>query len=258
MSTLTTAFYPIVAAMSTQGIPEPINNRQKFLCTFFGQEDVSKTMIPEMDVDVAGTGHSRTITSTMNLKMQWKQLGEEDIIHANGNIYSSIRMPDVNVYSSSIFPKQIFCIPLTGYDQAFIMVGSPPDDEFILMRILTSLYRKEDVRISERLSGDLLFPAIRVVDKYLIDWMVGMGFSPLGQSVQECEQRNFVETDILGVHIKSETVITVAWSSCSIPTTFITIVDKPFFFWIMRQGLKYPLFAGYFDYDCWVKGIEDK
>ena len=98
----------------------------------------------------------------------------------------------------------------------------------------------------------LVFPMIDLNQQVDISWLGGLKTTDEAGRVWEisqAKQQTKFKMNELGARVKS--AVAVAIRCLSIARNNPIIIDKPFFLWIQRQGLSYPLLYSYLDYECW-------
>jgi hypothetical protein len=95
----------------------------------------------------------------------------------------------------------------------------------------------------------LIFPMIKYESIIELDWLQGLGIGgyPIGQAIQQTK----FSMDEVGAHAQSACAMTVEYCSRCAPPHCDFVIDKPFLLWIMRPGVKQPIFAAYLPYACW-------
>jgi len=74
----------------------------------------------------------------------------------------------------------------------------------------------------------------------------------LGQpwKIVQALQETKVKMNEKGAKVESAVAI-VGTLECCVEEKKELVIDRPFFMWVERQGMKRPLFAGYMAPDCW-------
>ncbi len=130
------------------------------------------------------------------------------------------------------------------------MLDQEPQGEFGLIETARAL--SESRRQSGRWYDSLIFPMIHLEEERELEWLIGLwthnalaGNQPT--SVVRAVQMNRLRMNEEGV--RAQSAATIVMRTLSIPNDYR--IDRPFLFWIERDGVTEPLYTAWLDYDSW-------
>lgn len=110
----------------------------------------------------------------------------------------------------------------------------------------------EEIRaeVTERRRADLvLLPMIDHDAEMDLSWLLGLTDQKSSATVTEAKQQNKLRLNHEGVKAESATVLGMAMSAPGEGT--VVVFERPFFLWIERPGMSFPLFAAYVTPEDW-------
>lgn len=84
-----------------------------------------------------------------------------------------------------------------------------------------------------------------------LEWMQGLSLDS-ERFIQEAIQQIKFRLNQDGAVVKSATVLNVSGCVDFAPKSEY-VFDEPFFLWMVRDGLRYPWFSAYLNYDTFIK-----
>lgn len=115
---------------------------------------------------------------------------------------------------------------------------------------LRSLERKEVEEYTHA-----VIPMIDYDQSFKLDWLLNLNVN--GWFISQALQQTKFKMNDKGARVKSAVAIAMMRSAMPMPSNKL-IIDKPFYLWIEREGVPYPVFTGYLDEQFWKdpKGLE--
>jgi hypothetical protein len=287
MSSITNSIYDVVGAFLIAEEPQflgsnrqwhPVNEYQK---SFLPLLELLRPHVPKLKAEglldakvswvaqvlndwFAERGFSITLTdqgdpntfyagSIYEQLVYWLVPGERwQLKGLNGKTYQdAVQMEEgMTFYKSSKTAETIAAIATQSKDIAYmVMLDSPPKDPFALLQLAQTL---EGSLSPAHGFGALYFPMVHIDHGTDMSWLVNMGTQrDSGQkaSVSEAKQQSILKINEKGALAKSAFGMGVTLEA------FIQkrplIINRPFLFWISRQGYPLPLFAAWADYTEW-------
>ena len=98
----------------------------------------------------------------------------------------------------------------------------------------------------------LIFPMVDLNQKVDISWLTGMLTSfetGCKYKISQALQQTKFKMNQFGAHVKSAVAIAIRATSARLTTELM--IDKPFYLWIERNGVSYPILYAYIDADDW-------
>lgn len=202
---------------------------------------------------------NRAIASVLDILLKWKVKGTESTITADSQAYPAIFMPTnescrVQTYKSN----KVASIKAENGDTVHLMqapTDKPLLKDFALVEYLRNIneHNLEDANDYE----DVLFPMVDINEKVNLDWLLHLEFPVSYDEVYEISQalqQTKFQMNEEGAAAQSAVAIAVTIKTFidSIPRKHL-IIDKPFYVWIVREGVDIPLFAAYVDTENWKK-----
>ena len=120
---------------------------------------------------------------------------------------------------------------------------------FGLLSVAQSL--QEAARPQEQGFDELIFPMVKAIESGSIEWIKGMYLVGKECRIVEALQETHFKMNEEGAHAKSAVAMSLKIRSAMFKPVRTYAIDEPFYCWISRPGMKYPLFAGYLDTAQW-------
>lgn len=190
--------------------------------------------------------------SVLDVLLEWLEHSTtaDTIIGANHRRYEAVKMKlrAVRFFSAS---TQLIVQVQTNDPSTQVymtMLEHPPLDEFEIIN-LARQFNATKVPSQEQYSG-VTFPMIHFEEKRNLDWLIGLythNQNGLIMSIDEAIQMNRLRMNHEGVRAQSAAVVTMRSFSPQVPL----LIDRPFLFWIQRDGVAEPLYTAWLGYDAW-------
>lgn len=94
----------------------------------------------------------------------------------------------------------------------------------------------------------VVIPMIDYDQSFKLDWLLGLNVG--GWFISQALQQTKFKMNDKGARVKSAVAIAMMRSAMPMPSNKL-IIDKPFYLWIEREGVPYPIFTGYLDEQFW-------
>lgn len=257
---------------------QPINKGQKlFLERLFGpgKEDVLKLSEPELKSLISKvveelntflrengyniqlepfdtTRNEFGVVSILNVLVKWIQKGEIAQITTDDNReFKGVRLKDrLIICRSGGHPNPIACISTKSKDSVFMTIADKPFEGFGLVALVEKL--NGDLSLDKGYSG-VEFPMVDLDQEVDISWLRGMGTVDTKNEpwfISQAKQQTKFRMNEIGARAESAVAVAVKRGVC-MERRKPLVINKPFFIWIMRPGLRKPLFVGYIAEDVW-------
>lgn len=202
------------------------------------------------------------VASILDVLVEWIEKGRATTIRGRSGeyeaVYEAVRLSDqqgVSIYSGRKGWNPVAAIKTKGGERVFMTVS---DDLSVTSKGFTGLIDSHVVSMYPDASYDsVVFPMVdynKVVD---VSWLCGLktGDWGIGEALQQTKFR-MNET---GARVESAVAMTLCRSLIAEQKKTLTI-DRPFLLWIEREGCDFPLFAGFFEEDCWKNpnGLDER
>lgn len=100
--------------------------------------------------------------------------------------------------------------------------------------------------------GTCYFPKAEINQHVDISWFVGMHYGDAPTIIAEALNQNKLSLTEEGAHAQSAAAMRFVTGSLELPRTPVTI-DKPFYFWLIKDNCPIPIFCAYVDEQDWIK-----
>lgn len=190
------------------------------------------------------------VVSILDVLVNWRHIGTKTHIKAeNGLVYPAVTLDtgvtccfDVDSSSSNLIK-----IETNTSDVVWIATNAQPLEGFALLERIKAL---KDGMSNVELpcpACRVQFPMIDINQEVDIKWLLGMRFGEY--SISQALQQTKLRVNEKGAQVRS--AVAVAAMKSFTPKKKTLIIDKPFYFWIERPGLSYPLCAAYVSESDW-------
>lgn len=189
------------------------------------------------------------LAAYMKLLVEWKEKGKKDSLRKK---YIAARL------DKGFIQVDKDTVALSTKDPettVYLHRGKLAEDKLnLILKIVKYLASLKNTVIRPEY---LMFPCIDIKKEIDISWLLGSMLPDKegGEDFALTTAKKEIEftMDEVGAKAVAKVVMGMIRGAPSkkLPKPFI--IDKPFTAWISRKGFSLPLFAGYFDYDSWVK-----
>lgn len=189
--------------------------------------------------------------------IHWLRPGTElDLMAANGRTYPGALLDGgLSFYDSA--KGMVAAVATTGNDVAYFMpMTVPTASPFGLMQTALSIQKNLEPKYGY---GELSFPMVNLDVTTDVSWLVGANtVSDRGQKakVAQALQQSKLKLNHLSALAESGFLMSMLMEACF--TKDRMAIDSPFLFWIARQGVPFPMFTAWVDYDTWENPGEIK
>jgi len=161
-------------------------------------------------------------------------------------------------YTLSYYPNTIVQIATKSGDAVSLTVAEKPLAGFELLDKVETLRFKLPtglIRNKMRIASDfnkVVFPMVNLDHEVDISWLKGMKATDSQNfpwKIVQALQQTKVKMNEKGAKVESAVALDVKCLGAMLEEELV--IDKPFFMWVERPGMKRPLFAGYMAPDCW-------
>ncbi len=208
------------------------------------------------------------VVSILDVLVEWLIKGQEDEIIADGVVYPAVRMGAtgrvdgqytqlVEVFESSRHPHPVGMLRTKTGDKVYVTVAEkkghaewPPKDFALYLAIE---YIRRDLNTSPGEWAGMIFPMVDINDRPDISWLIGMNtidqqgnYAEVSQALQQTK----FKMNQYGARVKSAVAIGVTITAVRHKPQWL-IIDEPFYLWIERDGVSFPIVGMYVDPSDW-------
>lgn len=194
------------------------------------------------------------VASVLDVLVEWPEIGAlREIVTAKGDRYEGVRLLKHNVFvqKARCHEHPIVQIRTKSGDVVNMTVSDgSPGDGFALMRSIATLRAAMEPDYTR--NSAVVFPMIDLNQQVSLDWLLGMVAVRADGSedhISQALQQNKLRMNEVGARAQSAATIAVT-RGISVPSPDV-VIDRPFYFWIERQGLERPLFSAYITEADW-------
>lgn len=209
------------------------------------------------------------VASIMSVLVSWKTAGVPAWVLHDGKEYDAARLErDVYFLKTEdsehgiAYEHNIACIHCENGDKVYLTTADQPE-----LTGLDLLEKVHGLSSRGRPCHDyeaVLFPQVLLDQEVDISFFKGMWFAGTGAAgdhgtlrVKEAKQQTKFKMNHKGAKAESAAAFGMAFECCFMPKPDL-IIDKPFYVWMVRDGLDRPYFAGYIDTSDWKNPGEIK
>lgn len=192
------------------------------------------------------------VVAILDVLVEWLKEGETTLILAqNSNCYDAVRLEKSNfrTYWSPVHEHPLAVVYTKSGDKVCMTIADKARPGFDL---LARIHEINQSHLSAFPVDHIKFPMVNLDQKVNIDWLVGMSTlthdSRRARISQALQQTKF-KMNHFGARAKS--AVTVGVKIRGLQRNDDLVIDKPFYLWIMREGLSIPILTAYIDYDDW-------
>jgi hypothetical protein len=193
--------------------------------------------------------------SILDIIFKWIEEGTPISLRANSRLFEGVSMADkISSYHKTFFicdlKRVLVQFTTTTEDLVYIMIASdPPIKNFDLLTLIQNtmddipkLTEKGRYRLYE-----LKFPKIKLAYNQRLVWLEQLSTRvPEPYIIDQALEQTTMKLDEKGGQVKTALAkLTISGGP------FPIIINRPFYLWLYRKGLTFPLFIAYLDYDSW-------
>jgi hypothetical protein len=191
------------------------------------------------------------VLSILDLLVEFVREGERASVTCDGTTYPAVQLRPAGIVPPSRGDHEdpLVVLATRSGDRLCLTVADRPRSGFDLLGRIEELRAGLD-RAVEPL-GAVVFPMVDLVQEAELGWLVGMQTGDGGAPyvVTYGAQQTKFRMDTRGAHVESAAVAGVRFLSAT-PTDLV--IDRPFFCWIERDGVRAPVLAAYIDQEHWA------
>jgi hypothetical protein len=186
------------------------------------------------------------VVSILDILVHWLHEGQKTTIIKNNATYDAFELKKgINFYQLDDYAHPVIAIQTKNEDTVWVTVADQKLTEFELFDKVVSLRNMQKKQVYT--FGSAVIPMIHYDQQFQLNWLLNLDIK--GWFISQALQQTKFKMNEKGAHVKSAVAIAVT-RSMPIPLQQL-IIDKPFYVWIERKGLPYPIFTGYMDELSW-------
>ncbi len=214
---------------------------------------------PNFDVD----GHPEhfAVASILKIMLMWKKPGTETILKTDAGSYPAVSMRVERGAEFSIVRSlnggEVLMMKAENGDSVYMQLhensihGNEPLREFELIEYGKQLVSQEHIDLTYNYDA-AVFPMVDLNQEVDISWLRGLTKSQY--SIDQALQQTKFQMNEKGAAAQSAVAIVGVFTTSHLDQKKpIFKIDKPFYLWIIRDGVCMPLFAAYIDTCDWKK-----
>ncbi|MBA4321050.1 MAG: hypothetical protein C0412_21885 [Flavobacterium sp.] len=206
------------------------------------------------------------VASILKVALEWKKEGEKTTLKVEDKEYPAVKF-DLQKEEMRRFCwvdcSTILHIETKNGDYVYIKQADKkiaPLTGFALVDEITNKWQKMASRVTCIFLDEVIFPMVDINETVDIGWLENMraysGLTPKYIIAQALQQTKF-QMNEKGAKVESAAAMTFIKCSCfSHEHKRVFKIDDSFYLWIMRPGVKTPIFAAYVDKDSWKAPAE--
>ena len=204
------------------------------------------------------------VVGILDLLMEWLQEGKKKQIFAQNqrqypgvNIKSGIgqllgsndAVPNFSAFTHSSHQHPIVAVQTKTGDIVWMTIADKEREGFDLMTKVMS-FKRNDLQ-PMRSKEFVEFPMIDLEQEVNIEWLLNMTTMDAARNVEvyisQAMQQTKFKMNHKGAHLKSAVAMGMTRKGISMEDG--VTIDAPFYLWVERNGLQFPIMAAYMDYD---------
>jgi hypothetical protein len=191
------------------------------------------------------------VLSILDVLVEFVREGERASVVCDGTSYPAVRLQPAGIVAPGRGDREdpVVVLATRSGDRVCLTVADRPRSGFDLLARIEELRADLD-RATEPLSS-VVFPMVDLAHEVELDWLVGLHTEAGGDpyAVTYGAQQTKFRMDTRGARVESAAVAGVRFLSV---TPADLVVDRPFFCWIERDGVRAPILAAYVDQEHWA------
>jgi hypothetical protein len=213
------------------------------------------------------------VASILNVNIEWKELGEKTTLKVCEKEYPAVEFEKEESQPFKVFKvlddfssfgqdSEILEIEAKNGDLVYMLQDnkkSSPFTGFALLDAIKNIWQKNIVSSNEICYDKAIFPMVDIDQEVDIKWLEKIracdGYKEVYEIAQALQQTKF-QMNEKGAKVKSAVAISCIECSCAIRIPKIFTINDSFYLWILRPGMKTPIFAAYIDKDAWKVPVE--
>ncbi len=194
------------------------------------------------------------VVSILNVLSEWLEEGQRVVIVSSGKKYPGVRMEsssgfEVRVSAEYLYPVTV--LPTKSGDKAFMTIAESEAASFSLLTKIDAIRRS--LKPGSNYDYDCLkFPMVNINKEIVLGWLGGLWtIQDDGRKaeISQVFQQTKFRMNQRGARTKS--AVALGAFTASARKEKVLLIDKPFFFWIEREGMSIPIIYAYIDQEDW-------
>jgi hypothetical protein len=201
--------------------------------------------VPELGRDDFG------VLSILDVVVEWLREGERTDVTCEGVGYPAVRLDSFTVVSSPVHPNPIAVLSTKSGDRVCMTIADRERDGFDLLSTIEGIRSTQAPSVA---FDSLVFPMVDLDQQVELEWIVGMrttGIDGRPVVITYGAQQTKLRINVKGAHVESAAVLAMRVARMQPAPTRDLVIDRPFFCWIERDGVRAPILAAYLDPADW-------
>lgn len=229
--------------------------------------NLNKILVEEgFDIQLEDFGRNEFgVVSILDVLVEWLMKGEEDQILVRDVAYPAVRMNAhgkdeetgkfmtlCNFFTSRYHRHPIGELYTKSGDRVYMSLASTnfPLEGFELYNKIEGI--RSDLQPAPSMWEGMIFPMVDINDQPDISWLVGMQTTDKDENdweISQALQQTKFKMNQFGARVKS--AVAMGFRSLSMDHPQWLMIDRPFYLWIERDGVSFPVVGMYVDYSDW-------
>lgn len=203
------------------------------------------------------------VVSILDVLTEWLKEGAKTKVLFDNKEYPAVKLDrtakinEVSMELFSAFLLDEYHFPIASVvtksgDKVWMTVADNALESFELISRIENLRKSIDEHSTKTHFSRLVFPMVDLNQKVDIGWLIGMltaSKTGLDFKVSQALQQTKFKMNQFGARVKSAVAITIRATSAIIRKDMI--IDQPFYLWIEKNGISYPIMYAYIDKTDW-------
>jgi hypothetical protein len=190
------------------------------------------------------------VLSILDVLVEFVREGERATVTYEGMTYPAVRLAAAGIVipAGVDHDEPVVLLATTSGDRICMTVADRPRSGFDLLARIEVL--RAGLGAIDAPAGSVVFPMVDLSQEEELGWLVGMhtdGDDPY--AVSHGAQQTKFRMDTRGARVESAAVVAVRVMA-AIPRDLV--IDRPFFCWVERDGVRAPILAAYVDREHWA------
>lgn len=204
------------------------------------------------------------VVSILDILVEWLKEGMKTRVLLDDKEYPAVRLDRVaeinnvptklfSAFELAKYPFPIASVATKSRDKVWMTIADNALESLELISRIENLRTLINKHPTKTNFGHLIFPMIDLNQKVDIGWLKGMQtFSETGKNfeVSQALQQTKFKMNQFGARVKSAVAITLRKTTSVMPIKNM-VIDKPFYLWVERNGVSYPVMYAYIDTADW-------
>jgi hypothetical protein len=189
------------------------------------------------------------VVAILDVLVEFVREGERASVVCDGATYPAVRLQPAGIVppADSNRDEPVVVFATRSGDRLCLTVADRPRAGFDLLARIEELRARLDRAVEP--SSAAVFPMVDLVQEVELGWLVGMHTADARYEITYGAQQTKFRMDPRGARVESAAVAGVRFLSAT-PTDLV--IDRPFFCWIERDGVRAPILVAYVDQQHWA------